>query len=136
YNVKLAIRNLSRTDPVAKNDSIFLVVRHIPNEPVNIDNGYLEDFESTIWQAVLGNLMGMGNDERWDFSSSTDSGRIRFDITDSITINGTGSASLDGQTNLAGNNKLLEATFNLRNYTKAEDEVSLEFEYRLHGMPK
>ncbi len=136
YRITAVIKNLSASDPVADNDTMYKVVRHYPNFPVDLDTGFMENFEREGRDVVLPGIMGITRDERWDFTASTDTGRLRFFASPEITIKGERSASLDARTNMNGNRNYLEGTFNLVDYDASVHEVRLEFDYRLHGFPK
>ncbi len=136
YRITAVIKNLTATDPVATNDTIYKVVRHYPNLPVNLDSGFKESFETEGRDIVAPGMMGVTHDERWDFTASTDTGRLRFFASPEITITGERSVSLDARTNMSGNRNYLEGTFNLADYAAAVHEVRVEFDYKLHGVPK
>ncbi len=136
YRITAVIKNLAATDPVAANDTVYKIVRHYPNLPVDVHTGFTEGFEAESREVVTPGTMGITQDERWDYTASTDTGRLRFFASPEITINGDRSASLDARTNMSGNRNYLEGTFNLAAYDASADEVRLEFDYRLHGLPK
>src|SRR5690606_13426628 len=85
----------------------------------------------TIQKEEIGAL-----NDHWDFSNSTDSGRLRNFVSSDVLISGQRSVSMDLLYSLPENQNHLTGTFNLVNYDVATTEARLEFDYKLHGTPK
>ena len=136
YQLRLAVQNLSATDPVPANDSIIKVLKQLDNPPVNIAGTFTDGFEA--WDALEteNDSIGISPDGRWDYHNENDTCRLRSIVNSTITITGNRSISLDAIYN-AGRNHANEftGTFNMINYDVANDEVRLEFDYILHGTP-
>lgn len=134
YEIKIAVRNLAMADPVANNDSIIHNVSQLPNLPVVLD--YTDGFETMAEFTHVKNTFGLGDGRRWDFEKTTDTGRIRSFVLGSIIIDGQRSVSMDAYKSCPGNFNALTGTFNLAAYNAATDEVRMEFDYIVHGVPK
>ncbi len=137
YNLRVAVENLLINDPVPVNDSATKTVRQLKNDPVNVDNGFTDDFETMEIVNTGNDSMGISTNEHWDYKNS-DTGHLRSFVNPAITIQGNRSISLDAYKNLTlgGNQNELIGTFNFSNYHAATDEIRLEFDYVLHGNPK
>ena len=79
--------------------------------------------------------MGISSNDRWDFVAG-DTGRMRSFVHNGIVISGGRSVSLDAiKSTTIGIANQLAGTFNLSNYNTSNDEVRLEFDYVIHGIP-
>lgn len=133
YEVRIAVNNTFMADPVTINDTLVYYLSQLPNAPVTLD--YKEDFETLTSFEALNDTSGFADGRRWDYTRSTDTGRIRSFVFPSVTINGQRSLSLDAYRPCRGNTNALTGTFNLANYNAQRDEVRIEFEYIMHGIP-
>ena len=136
YDIIVAIENLAMTDPVNRNDTVHLHIVHLPNDPINLLAGFTDGFEDMPAFTCTKDSFGISPNAHWDYSQSTDTGRIRSFVNQDITVSGTRSISMDEFKNGIGNQNNFTGTFNLGNYDVANDEVRVEFDYRLHGLPK
>lgn len=134
YVIRVAVENIHNADNVSKNDSTAHYISQLPNNPIAL--GYIDDFESLLSFESITDTVGFGNDRRWDYEQTTDTGRIRSKVLDDVTINGQYSISLDAYKSCPGNYNGLTGTFNLANYKAETDEVRLEFDYIVHGFPE
>lgn len=133
YEIRVAVENLAFVDNVPANDSTVIYVAQLPNAPVTLD--YKEDFESLTTFNSVRDTFGFSTARRWDFASSTDTGRVRSLVLPSVTLNGQRSLSMDASRNCKGNTNTLTGTFNLVAYDARTDEVRVEFDYILHDVP-
>jgi hypothetical protein len=136
YSIKVAIQNLAATDPVTVNDTAIRFVRQLQNAPVDIDNVFLDDFESASRFTMLQDSVGITSNDHWDYYNSTDSGRIRSFVSSDVLISGQRSISLDNFLYKPDNQNYLTGTFNLQNYDTSSTEARLDFDYKIHGHPK
>lgn len=135
YLIKVAITNTSITDAVSSNDTLSKIVLSLNNDPINLSSVFLDDFEALDSFQAVSDFVGIAPNEHWDYTNSTDTGRIRSFVNPSITINGNRSISLDACQYMIGNQNDFTGTFNLKDYDVTKDEVRLEFSYVLHGKP-
>lgn len=135
YIIHFAVENLSMPDVANRNDSVMHTVAQLPNAPVQL--GYNDDFEQLGVFEALKDTFGIGADRRWDYQRTSDTGRIRSRVLGSATtISGTYSVSMDAYKSCPGNYNGFMGTFNMAGYSAANDEVRLEFDYIIHGLPK
>ncbi|MCB0696749.1 MAG: S8 family serine peptidase, partial [Chitinophagaceae bacterium] len=134
HHIRVAIENLTLADPVHSNDSFDYYVSQLPNPSVTLD--YYDGFESLPVFRSIKDTFGLSTDRRWDFEKTTDTGQLRSFVLNSVLISGQRSLSLDAYKNCPGNFNALTGTFNLANYDANKDEVRLEFDYIIHGVPK
>lgn len=136
YTIRAAVTNITALDGVHQNDTLQKTVRQLQNAPVNLASGFLEDFESMPALTLLGDSSGFSPNEHWDYHHSNDSGRLRSFVDEEITISGQRSLSMDLIQNAIPTLNLLTGTFDLSGVSLANDEVRMEFDYRVHGIPK
>lgn len=134
YHIRIAVTNQSVADPVTVNDSLVHYVSQLPNPSVSLD--FTEGFETVASLNSIRDTFGFGDNRRWDFEKSTDTGRIRGFVLYSTLISGQRSISMDAYKPCPGNFNALTGTFNLSAYNANADEVRLEFDYIIHGVPK
>lgn len=134
YVLQVAIQNVHDTDEVQQNDSLTYYFAQLPNDPINLD--YSDGFEDITGLESITDTLGIGNGRRWDYQQTTDTGRIRSRVLGAnTTITGTSSISLDAYKSCPSNLNTFTGTFNLLNYDATDDEVRLEFDYIVHGIP-
>lgn len=136
YKIAVAVENLSAPDPVSANDTLLKFVRQLSNDPVDLNSGFFDDFESLPQFNILTDSIGISPNDHWDYSATTDSGRVRSFVSEDVLIGGDRSVSLDLQLNREGNENYFTGTFNLQAYDTATTEARVEFDYKLHGQPK
>jgi hypothetical protein len=130
YTIKVYIH--SAADPVTANDTLTKTFRQLQNEPISLP--FLDDMEYLPIQTVVTSQIGLKGDGRYDFSSSSDAGRIRTFINSGFAKSGQRALTLDANRYYsAGNTSYLEGTFNLSNYDIADHDVRLNFSYKNHG---
>lgn len=134
YSFVFAIENLALSDSVHNNDSALHNISQLDNPVVTLN--YANDFESFGQISTTRDSLGIGDDRRWDFEKTTDTGRLRTLVLGNTTIQGKYSISMDAYKNCKGNYSAFTGTFNLSGYNVNADEVRLEFDYLVHGVPK
>lgn len=135
YKIQVAVENLSAIDVNSINDTIDVVVKQLANPPLNIQNLYLDNSETTPIQQYYQDENGVLN-EHWDFTNSSDSGRLRNFVSNDVLISGSRSISLDLLYSLPENRNYLTGTYNLATLDATNDEARVQFDYKLHGTPK
>lgn len=134
YNIDIAVQNLLMVDPVVGNDSLTIVVKQMKNIPITLSAEVVEDFED--WPAItsVNELYGIDIDERWDYTNSNDTCRVRTYVKDDILIAGKKSLSLDAiiYSNNSNRNEF-KGTLNLSQYDASKEEIRFEFDYLVHG---
>lgn len=135
YTLTVAIHNNDRPDPVPANDTITRVIRHLPNNPISLLSPLVSDFESLPDITISGDTVGLTADGFWDYSTSTDTGRLRSRVPGSPNLNTAGSISMDVSKNSKNTLNYFTGTFNLAAYDTSSDEIRLDFDYEMRGMP-
>lgn len=135
YQIRVAVEHLI-PDPVSGNDTAMKLVRQLQNAPLDITTMFTDDFESAPVFSLLQDERGVLPNDHWDFENSTDSGRLRSFVASDVVIDGQRSMSMDLLLNKPDNQNYLIGTFNLQNFSAANDEARLEFDYKLHAKPK
>ncbi len=136
YFIQAVVENTSAPDPVPQNDTLTKFIRHLTNNPIDLNTGYTEDFETTPPFTLYQNRFGITPDEHWDYAHDNDSARIRSLVASNVTISGNRSLSMDLLYNLPPIQNYLSGTFNLQNYDTATTEARFQFDYKIHGKPK
>lgn len=130
YKLKVYIHKSN--DPVSKNDTLVKTFRQLPNDPISLP--FLDDMEYLPVQTVVANQTGLQGDGRYDFSATTDAGRIRTFVNTGLANSGQRALTLDANRYFSGGNtNYLDATFNLSNYNIAGSDIRLNFSYKNHG---
>lgn len=135
YTIKIAVKNNALIDPVASNDTLVKVIKHIANKPLNLTSAILFDFENLNDITLLQDSIGWTKDGYWDYSNNTDTGRLRTTIVGSRLLHSSKAISMDVNMNNTHTVNYLTSTFNLSNYDTSADEVRFEFDYEMRGMP-
>lgn len=134
--IKVWVTNDAAPDPIPANDTVSKEVRQLLNNALNLSMPLEEGFEGFAPVLIYHDTMGLSPDERWDYRNSSDSGRLRTYVDDSITISSSRSVSLDAYFNKSpGVSNLFSGTFNLSAYSGMAFELRAEFDYKLHGNP-
>ncbi|WP_353722195.1 S8 family serine peptidase [Dyadobacter sp. 676] len=122
----------SNADTVPANDTLTRVFRQLPNDPVALP--FEDNLESLPTQSAAVAQMGLTGDGRYDFSATTDAGRIRTFVNSGFAASGQKALTLDaGRYYSAGNTSYLTSTFNLSGYNINTDDLRLIFSYKNHG---
>jgi len=132
YAIQFTLTKAS--DPVSANNSLTKTVKQLENSLIgNADLPWLDNLETAAEQTVIVNQMGLTGRDRYDFKKSTANGRLRTFINSGIAYSGNKALTLDMSLySLAGNIDSLTGTFNLNNFTVADD-IRLDFRYKNHG---
>lgn len=136
YHILAAVENIAINDPVHANDTIAILIRQLSNDPVDLNAGYMENFDAYPKLTVTQDSMGVLPGDHWDFTHTTDSGRLRTFVGDEMLISGQRSLSLDLFYARPDNQNYFTGTFNLAAYNTANVEARMEFDYKIHGQPK
>ena len=135
YTIKMVVKNNTTSDPVKSNDTLVKVIKHIANQPLNVNTAIRFDFENLNDITLLQDSIGFTNDGYWDYSNNTDTGRLRTNIVGSKLIRSNRAMHMDVNMNNKRTVNFLTSTFNLSNYDTSADEVRFEFDYEMRGMP-
>ena len=133
YVVKTWVKNPA--DGNASNDTLTTVVRHLPNEPIDLTIPWKNDFESTpAFEWSGGGKIGLPELDRYDFSSSNRLGRIRSFVSTGLAPAGQKALTMDVLRYVTpGVADSLTATFNLSAYQAGDADIRLDFKFRHHG---
>lgn len=135
YEIRIVLENKDKLDPIAANDTLVKIVKHIPNNIITLTTPIKNDFESLPDFTLHRDTIGLSKDGFWDYHNSNDTGRLRSRIPGSALVKTSRSISMDVLVNTKSNANFLTGTFNLSNYDTAIDEVRFDFEYEMRGMP-
>lgn len=131
YSIRVSVDRPG--DPVAANNSLVQVVRQLSNSPLVLTSAFADNFDGLPRQDVIQNQLGLNGSDRYDFSFLNGVGRLQTFINSGMSFSGERAITLDARTPVGGGNtNYLIGTFNLSNYTVA-DEVRLDFRYKQHG---
>lgn len=133
YNLKIWIQHAGDLNPV--NDTLEKLVRQLDNPAITLSSlPMLDDFEGIPEQTVRGNQMGLDGGDRYDFSTSTTTGRLRSFVNSGIAYSGNHALTLDAD-HYTGTNTVnsLVATYNLDFFNYVTDDIRLDFRYKNHG---
>ena len=120
-------------DPQSGNDTITMVIKQLPNDPVTLNPSYTEDFESAAAATYGSPTMGFTGLDRCDFFTSDANGRARTFINTGMAHSGDRYAALDQvHYSMSTTGDSLITTFNLSGYS-VSDQLWLDFWYRNQG---
>lgn len=136
YQLKVAINNLDKADPISSNDTFVKSIKHYPNKIITLTSTRNNDFETFPDMTLNRDTIGFSLDGYWDYSTTNqDTGRLRTRIPGSKLVKSSRSISLDVNVNNKATANFLTGTFNLSNYDTSIDEVRFDFDYEMRGMP-
>ncbi len=133
YNLKIWIQHPGDLNPL--NDTLEKLFRQLPNPAITLSSlPMLDDFEGMPQQTVRGNQMGLDGGDRYDFTTSTATGRLRSFVNSGIAYSGDHALTLDADhyTGVRTENALI-ATYNLDFFNSISDDIRLDFRYKNHG---
>ena len=136
YILKAVVKNSSATDPVSINDTLTVLIKQLPNSPLNIPVGtdFTDNIETGTDTVYYGRQTGLAGLDRYDFVASTQYGRIRPFVNSGIANSGSKALTLDmDRYDGTSNVDSLTATFNLSNYNAATDDIRFDFNFKNHG---
>jgi hypothetical protein len=135
YQLRVVVQNTSAADPVSANDTMTVIIKQLPNDPITLINvaGFLDDVETAADSAYYNGQIGLSGADRYDFTSSTTFGRVRPFINSGISYSGSKAFTLDCYNYNAGTADSLKATFNLLPHFNTADDIRLDFVYKNHG---
>ncbi|GGM75293.1 hypothetical protein GCM10010967_03530 [Dyadobacter beijingensis] len=122
----------SNADLVSANDTLMKLFRQLPNDALAMP--FEDNLENLPVQQAVVSQMGLTGDGRYDFSPSTDAGRIRTFVNTGLAASGQRALTLDvNRFYTAGNTNYLTGTFNLSAYNVNTHDLRLIFSYKNHG---
>jgi hypothetical protein len=126
HTLRLALRNNSAVDAVPNNDSLTIVLRQVPNNPITVP--FKDDFETTTKFRFTGSQYALSSNERFDFETDNEVGQLSSYINDSLTIAGSRSIHLDAHHSINALVKnTLQVTFNCATFSN--QEYRFDFDY-------
>lgn len=136
YILRVAVTNTSNTDPVPANDTMTVLIKHLPNNAITLITGtdFLDDLESADDSTYYNGQIGLSGADRYDFVSTTTFGRVRPFVNTGIAYSGVKALTLDtDRYDAGGTSDSLKATFNLLPHFGTLDDIRLDFVYKNHG---
>lgn len=135
YQLMAVVENLAAVDPNRANDTVRVLVKHLPNEPVTITltNAFADNVETVAPVEYFSKTTGLTGGDRYDFVSSTAWGRVRSFVNTGIAIAGNRSFTLDADRYNGGTTDSLTATFNLSAYDAATQDLRFDFLFKQHN---
>ena len=134
YNLKAVVDYVA--DPVPGNDTVITIVKHLPNQPVDLTSDLVETFDAVSVLEHYIDQTGLLGLDRYDFTNSTVYGRLRTKINSGMAFSGKRAITMDADrdTRNSTNTNYLDITFNLLNYNAvAGDDVRFDFRFNNHG---
>ncbi len=121
------------TDLLQKNDSLEVLVRHLPNPQILLAPNFTEGFETATLQTYLKKTVGLEGLPRADFAANSTNGRARI-AADGFARTGNNALLLDqARYRTLINTDSVTLTFNLSAYNNT-DQIWLDFFYRNQGI--
>ncbi|MEO6684544.1 MAG: T9SS type A sorting domain-containing protein, partial [Dyadobacter sp.] len=121
----------AEADTATRNNKLSGTFDQLNNAPVTLP--FLDNIESAAIQEIVTDKTGLQNASRYDFTNSTNAGRIRSFVNTGMAYSGTKAFTLDTDRFYAdGNTNFLDGTFNLASYNLSQD-IRLTFRYKNHG---
>ena len=136
YQLIISVTNLAIVDPNHANDTLASVVLQLPNDTISFIQPFTDSFESISVITLTHDSVGISPNGHWDFSNTNDTGRFRTFISDEVTISGQRSISMDDYLcSSSGSYNGFVGTFNLSNLDTSRNELRMDFDYVLSGIP-
>ena len=133
YTIVTVVKN-SNTDPVSTNDTAVVLVKNLDNQPLNLTSYFVDDIEAAVSATYQRDTLGLNGLGRYDFTPSTQYGRLRTYVNTGIANSGAKALTLDVDRLLpSGNVNYLKGTFNLSNYNVNTNDIRLDFQFNNHG---
>ena len=128
----VAVVNNSTPDPVSANDSLFTVVRHLDNQPIDLSLPFLDNIETAAPGSYVGDTMGLAGIDRYDYTDTSGLGRLRTYLSSRDAYSGTKAFILDAVKFIEGTTPItaLIGTFNLGAYRTNVNDIRLSFRSR------
>ncbi|MCF0055823.1 S8 family serine peptidase [Dyadobacter sp. CY356] len=121
----------AEADTAKRNNKISVTFDQLTNAPITLP--FLDNIETAAVQEFVTDKTGLQNAGRYDFTNSTNVGRIRTFVNSGMAYSGSKALTLDADRYYpAGNTNFLDGTFNLSNYSLSQD-IRLNFRYKNHG---
>ena len=127
YTIKTWISYAS--DPANSNDTISSLIKQLKNDPLNLSTSFTEGFESALAQNLSLQKRGLDSLDRADFNNSNTNGRLNTFFNSGFARTGNRSIMLDVINAGTVAADTLITTFNLSNYTAA-DQIWLDLYYK------
>nr|WP_170982884.1 S8 family serine peptidase [Dyadobacter frigoris] len=130
YVLKVVVNKAG--DAIVANNSLTKTFAQLSNNSVSMP--FSDDMEALPQQEYFTRQMGLSGSDRYDFTGSTASGRIRTFVNSGVAYSGNRALTMDTDRYMAdGNTNYLDATFNLSAFNTATDDIRMNFRYRNHG---
>lgn len=141
YSIQVYKTTSTYVDNIVINDTISTTIKQIQNEPIDLSDGFVEDFAFTSKTFYHKPYIGLEGADRWDYSKTNGWGRLTSFVNSAVSINDSHALSMDIKTNAlttpdsASTNQAF-VTFNLSDYNILENEIRFDLKYRFAGQPK
>ncbi|MFD2920161.1 S8 family serine peptidase [Terrimonas rubra] len=135
YQLMAVVENLAAVDPNRSNDTVSVLVKHLPNEPlvITLANAFTDNVETIAPLEYFSKTTGLPGGDRYDFVSSTQWGRLRSFVNTGLAIAGNRSFTLDADRYNGGTTDSLTATFNLSGYDVNTQDLRFDFLFKHHN---
>jgi hypothetical protein len=136
YQLMAVVENLAAIDPNRSNDTVRVLIKHLPNEPIvtTLTSAFTDNVETVAPFEYYSKTTGLTGGDRYDFVSNTTWGRLRSFVNTGIAVSGSKAFTLDADRyNNAGTTDSLTGTFNLSGYTVNTHDLRFDFLYKHHG---
>lgn len=121
-------------DPVLSNNQKFRSYKQLANPAIlNLTTPLVENFDVSPVQSHTRAIIGLDGLDRFDFSNTSDTGRLRTFVNTGIAYSGNRAITLDSKIYNPGTTDSLTATYNLATFNAITDDVRLDFMFKNHG---
>lgn len=132
YAVTAVVTNTA-TDIVTANDTLHTTIKQLDNQPLLLSTPFVDDLENASAKTYTIDTTGLDGADRYDFENGTPYGRLRTFVNTGLAYSGSKALTIDVDRYYpSGNVNYIRGTFNLSNYTAAND-LRLDFQYNNHG---
>src|SRR5450432_511094 len=127
YDIKTWVQYAADTIP--GNDTLLTRIKNLKNDPLILSPSYTEGFESAENQSYTSSVLGLDSLDRADFSNSGVNGRLNTFFNSGFARSGKRSMLLDVNEQGTSAADSLTNTFNLSNYSAA-DQIWLDLYFK------
>ena len=119
------------SDPFTQNDTLKLIVEHLPNSPVVLP--WMEDFESVVDTTLGSTDVGIASLTAWD-ATLADNVRVRTFAGSPFCQSGDRALTMDAVKNISSTSGDVILTLNLENYSVDTDDIRMGLYYMHHEL--
>src|SRR5690606_38084377 len=89
YSIKAEVVNNANADPVSMNNQLTVMVNHLPNDALDLNNAFKDDIEAADRENYINDQIGLKGADRYDFKTThQNNGRLRTFFSSGISYSG------------------------------------------------